>query len=134
VAKQFDKVLIPGGSGYVGSMLVPKLLDQGYDVTVVDIPYFGKGHLPLDHPNLTFIAGDIRDSGTLAEALRGVDAVIQLACISNDASFDLDENLSTTINLDPFHEFDKVVVYVRAHRREADAAIAHDDRGDAMPS
>ena len=102
MAKQFDKVLVPGGSGYVGSMLVPKLLDQGYDVTVVDIPYFGKGHPPLDHPNLTFIAGDIRDSGTLAEALRGVDAVIQLACISNDASFELDENLSTTSNLDAF--------------------------------
>ena len=95
-------MLVPGGSGYVGSMLVPRLLDQGYEVVVVDIPYFGNGHLPLDNPKLTFIAGDIRDSGTLAQALSGVDAVIQLACISNDASFELDEKLSTTINLDAF--------------------------------
>ena len=53
-------------------------------------------------PNLTLIKGDIRDTPKLAEALKGVDTVIHLACISNDASFELDKKLSTSINLDAF--------------------------------
>lgn len=75
---------------------------MGHVVTVYDILYYGKEHLPLDHPNLRVIEGDIRDTPHLAEALQGVDAVIHLACISNDASFVLDEALSTTVNLDAF--------------------------------
>lgn len=102
MTKQFDKVLITGGSGYVGSVLVPTLLDAGYEITILDIPYFGKDHLPLDHPNLTIYDGDIRDLDTVKQAMQGMDAVLHLACISNDASFELDENLSTTINLDAF--------------------------------
>ena len=47
---------------------------------------------------------DIRDTAKLSQALKGVDAVINLACISNDASFELDEKLSTTINLDAFEK------------------------------
>ena len=45
---------------------------------------------------------DVALKGKLAEAMKGCDVVINLACISNDASFELDENLSTTINLDAF--------------------------------
>lgn len=95
-------VLITGGSGYCGSLLVPQMLDKGYNVTVFDIMYFGDEHLPKDNPNLTVIKGDIRDVDALKEAFKGQDAVINLACISNDASFELDESLSTTINLDAF--------------------------------
>jgi nucleoside-diphosphate-sugar epimerase len=51
---------------------------------------------------LRVIKGDIRDTAKLAEALKGHDAVLHLACISNDASFELDENLSKTINYDCF--------------------------------
>lgn len=97
-----NKVLITGGAGYIGSLLTPALLDDGYEVTVYDIMFFGDDFLPKDHPNLTVIEGDLRDTPRLAEALEGHDAVINLACISNDASFELDERLSTSINLDAF--------------------------------
>jgi nucleoside-diphosphate-sugar epimerase len=96
------KVLVTGGAGYVGSLLTPQLLDAGYDVTVYDMMYFGDFFLPTDNPKLTVIAGDIRDTDKLSAALAGQDAVLNLACISNDASFELDEQLSTTINLNAF--------------------------------
>ena len=93
-------VLVTGGAGYVGHVLTPRLLDAGYNVTVYDILYFGN-RLPK-HPNLTVIEGDIRDTAKLAKALEDKEAVLHLACISNDASFELDENLSKTINYDCF--------------------------------
>jgi nucleoside-diphosphate-sugar epimerase len=98
----FHNILITGGAGYVGSLLVPQLLDLGYKVTVYDIMYFGDEFLPKGNPNLKLVKGDIRDVKKLSEVFNGVDAVINLACISNDASFVLDENLSTSINLDAF--------------------------------
>ena len=91
-----------GGTGYCGSVLIPQMLDMGYKVTVFDIQYFGCEFLPESNPNLTIIQGDIRDIGKLAPLMFDVDAVLHLACISNDASFELDENLSTTVNLDAF--------------------------------
>lgn len=99
---RFKNVLITGGAGYVGSLLAPQLLDAGYRVTVYDIMYFGDEFLPKSNPNLKVVNGDIRDTAKLAEACKDVDAVINLACISNDASFELDEKLSTSINLDAF--------------------------------
>lgn len=99
---KFDHILITGGAGYCGSVLVPQLLELGHKVTVYDILYYGKDHLPLNHPNLNVIHADIRDTARLAQAMVAVDAVIHLACISNDASFVLDEALSTTVNLDAF--------------------------------
>ena len=95
-------VLVTGGAGYVGSLLVPQLLAAGYRVTVYDIMYFGDAFLPKADPGLKVVKGDIRDLPRLSEALRGIDAVISLACISNDASFELDEKLSTSINLNAF--------------------------------
>jgi len=78
------------------------LLDLGYKVTVYDIMYFGDAFLPKANPNLKIVHGDIRDVKNLSESLEGIDVVINLACISNDASFELDEKLSTSINLDAF--------------------------------
>ena len=98
----FKKVLITGGAGYVGSLLTPQLLEAGYDVTVFDILYFGDHFLPKDNPRLKVVQGDIRDRAALRNVMEGIDAVISLACISNDASFELDERLSTSINLDAF--------------------------------
>jgi nucleoside-diphosphate-sugar epimerase len=95
-------VLITGGSGYCGSLLVPQMLEAGYNVTVYDIMYFGNDFLPKDHPNLRLIEGDVRDIAAFTAAVQGQDAVLHLACISNDASFELDEDLSTSINLDAF--------------------------------
>ena len=99
---KFKKILITGGAGYCGSVLTPQLLDRGYRVTVYDILYYGGDFLPKDNPNLKVIKGDIRDIAHLTEALEGIEAVLHLACISNDASFVLDEDLSTTVNLDAF--------------------------------
>ena len=99
---RFKNVLVTGGTGYVGSLLVPQLLDLGYKVTALDIMYFGDEFLPKGNPNLKIVKADIRDTKKLAEEFKGIDVVISLACISNDASFELDEKLSTTINLDAF--------------------------------
>ena len=99
---KFKNILITGGAGYCGSVLVPQLLDMGYVVTVVDIMYYGKDFLPLDHPNLTVVEGDIRDIVSLAAHLSGIDALLHLGCISNDASFVLDEALSTSVNMEAF--------------------------------
>jgi nucleoside-diphosphate-sugar epimerase len=100
--RRFDKVLVTGGAGYTGSLLVPQLLSHGYKVTVYDIMYFGNDFLPKSNPNLDIVTGDIRDAKRLGEAAAGHDAFVSLACISNDASFELDEGLSTSINLDAF--------------------------------
>src|SRR5262245_9388659 len=96
-----DTVLVTGGGGYVGAVLVPKLLAEGYRVRVIDLFLFGDDVLPAD-PALELVKGDIRDQALLARELRGVDAVIHLACISNDPSFELNPNLSRTINYDCF--------------------------------
>ncbi len=98
----FEKVLVTGGAGYCGSLLVPQLLNRGYKVTVYDVMFFGDSFLPKDNPNLKIVKGDIRDAQLLAETAAGHDAFVSLACISNDASFELDEKLSTSVNLDAF--------------------------------
>jgi nucleoside-diphosphate-sugar epimerase len=100
-AKAKSKILITGGAGYVGCVLVPKLLDAGYQVTVYDIMYYGEGNLPT-HPRLKVVRADIRDTVRLAAELSGADSVIHLACISNDPSFELDAGLGKSINFDCF--------------------------------
>lgn len=89
------KVLVLGAGGYVGSVLCPKLVNMGF--TTVGFDTFWYGHDTL--PNTVWsIQGDIRDIGALKKALLGVDAVIHLACISNDPSFDLSPELGESIN------------------------------------
>ncbi len=95
-------IFITGGAGYCGSRLVPQLLDAGHKVTVYDVLYFGSDFLPTDHPNLKVIQGDIRDAQRLEAECAGHEIFISLACISNDASFELDEALSTSVNMDAF--------------------------------
>ncbi len=107
MTRLFDKILVTGGAGYCGSRLVPQLLDHGYKVTIYDILYFGDAFLPKSNPNLRVIEGDIRDTAKLAAAVDGHDAFVSLACISNDASFELDEALSTSVNL---HAFEPMVL------------------------
>jgi len=94
-------VLVTGGAGYVGCVLVPKLLEAGYTVVVYDLMLFGAEGLPT-HPRLRVLRADIRDAATLSTALSGVHSVIHLACISNDPSFELDPALSKSINYDCF--------------------------------
>ena len=99
----FKKIFVTGGAGYVGSLLVPRLLNEGYSVTVFDTCYFGSSFLPLDNPNFKLIIGDIRNISLLEKSVKNHDVVINMACISNDASFELDEELSTSVNLHAFH-------------------------------
>ncbi|MDC0349108.1 SDR family oxidoreductase [Alphaproteobacteria bacterium] len=100
--RKFESVLITGGAGYCGSRLVPQLLEAGYKVKVYDLLFFGQDFFPLENPNLEVVKGDVRDISLFKKSCEGVDAVLSLACISNDASFELDEKLSTSINLEAF--------------------------------
>ena len=97
-------VLVTGGAGYVGSVLTPLLLQAGYNVRVLDLCIYGEQVLDAvkNHPGLQLIKGDLRDLPLLKKSLAGVDAVIHLACISNDPSFELDPGLGRSINYDAF--------------------------------
>jgi nucleoside-diphosphate-sugar epimerase len=108
---KFERVLVTGGAGYVGSLLIPQLLADGHEVTVYDTMYYGSDFLPADDPRLRLVEGDVRDTALFTETVAGHDAVIHLACISNDASFELDEDLSTSVNL---HAFKPLVLASKA--------------------
>ena len=97
-------VLVTGGAGYVGSALVPKLLNAGHKVTVLDLYLYGRDVLGgiREHENLREVEGDLRDPSVVKDALNGCDAVIHLACISNDPSYDLDPELGKSINFNSF--------------------------------
>ena len=98
------RVLVTGGAGYVGSALVPKLIDAGYKVNVLDLYIYGD-HIFGDYSSsrhLTQIKGDLRDPTMVNQAVAGCDAVIHLACISNDPSYDLNPELGKSINYDAF--------------------------------
>ena len=99
-----QQVLVTGGAGYVGAVLVPRLLQRGYRVRVLDLYLFGDDVLGAlkEDPNLEQIKGDLRDRGLVRECVRGCDAVIHLACISNDPSFELNPDLGRSINFEAF--------------------------------
>ena len=98
------RVLVTGGAGFIGAVLLPKLLQQGYQVTVLDLCLFGESVLETvrDREELILVKGDLRNADTVRKALDGCDAVIHLACISNDPSFELDPQLGRSINYDAF--------------------------------
>lgn len=102
--RRFEHVLVTGGAGYVGSALVPRLLEAGYKVTVLDLYLYGEDLFAglRGAPGLTEVKGDLRDPVAVARALAGCDAVIHLACISNDPSFELNPDLGRSINYDAF--------------------------------
>jgi nucleoside-diphosphate-sugar epimerase len=98
------KVFVTGGAGYVGAVLVPKLLNKGYHVKVIDLYIYGEDVLDSvkDHPHLVQVKGDIRSRQLLETEIKGYDTVIHLACISNDPSYELNPDLGKSINYDAF--------------------------------
>ena len=102
--RKLERVLVTGGAGYVGAVLVPSLLERGHRVRVLDLYVFGDDALAAvaEHPRLEQVRGDIRNHDLVAGAMAGMDAVIHLACVSNDPSCDLDPGLSRSINYDAF--------------------------------
>ena len=97
-------VFVTGGGGYVGAVLIPKLLAVGHVVKVLDLFLFGECVLDhvRTHPNLRVVKGDFRDRRLLEREIPGSNALIHLACISNDPSFELDPALGRSINYDAF--------------------------------
>ncbi len=116
--KSIKSVLVTGGAGYVGAVLVPKLLNEGYRVKVLDLFLYGDGILDAvkHNPNLEQIKGDIRDRSLLEAVIPGTDALIHLACISNDPSFELDPMLGKSINYDAFIDLVDVSKSSGVHR------------------
>lgn len=99
-----SRVLVTGGGGYVGAALVPALLEKGYQVRVLDLFFFGDQVLNgcMSHPQLEIVKGDLRSEEVVKKSIRGCEAVIHLACISNDPSFELNPALGRAINYDAF--------------------------------
>lgn len=87
------KILVTGGCGYKGSVLVPKLLQKNYKITVVDTQWFGNYLKP--HENLTILKADIREPNP--DWFKNADAIIHLASVSNDPCSDLNPKLSWEI-------------------------------------
>lgn len=89
------KIILTGGCGYVGTLLTRRLLKEGNRVVVIDIMWFG--NYLEEHPNLTVIEADVRDTDKIP--MDGVDAIIHLANIANDPTGDLDSKLTWEVNV-----------------------------------
>jgi nucleoside-diphosphate-sugar epimerase len=113
-----QSVLVTGGAGYVGSVLVPKLLREGYKVKVIDLYIYGDDVLEAvaDNPNLIQVKGDIRDRQLLESQIPGCDTIIHLACISNDPSYELKPDLGKSINYDAFIELVEIALKTGVER------------------
>jgi nucleoside-diphosphate-sugar epimerase len=95
------KTLVIGGAGYIGSALLPKLLDQGRQIRLLDSFMFGEEPIQnvIDHPNLDILRGDFRHVENVVSAMRDVDTVVHLGAIVGDPACSLDEHLTIDINL-----------------------------------
>jgi nucleoside-diphosphate-sugar epimerase len=100
-AESIKRVLVIGGAGYIGSALLPKLLDEGYNVRLLDLLFYGTEPIEnlIDHPRLELIRADFRQVDRVVEAMRDVDAVIHLGAIVGDPACALDEELTIEVNL-----------------------------------
>ena len=96
------RILLTGGAGYLGSVLLPKLLARQHDVRVVDNGYFGFAHLKNLLPHIELVREDLcrinSDFAFARTLLEGVDVVIHLAAMSNDPSAELDPSVTRTVN------------------------------------
>jgi nucleoside-diphosphate-sugar epimerase len=97
-------ILVTGGAGYLGSVLIPKLLVRGHKVRVLDIGYFGVEHLRAMRPPVEILRQDLRavlsDPAALEDILKDIQVVIHLAAISNDPSAELNPRLTEEVNFE----------------------------------
>lgn len=104
-------ILVTGGAGYLGSILIPKLLVRGHQVRSLDIGYFGVEHIRSMRPTVDIVRDDIRavlaDSAALNRLLDGIDVVIHLAAISNDPSAELNPRLTEEVNFEATRDLAK---------------------------
>lgn len=96
------KVLVIGGAGYLGSVLIRKLLDKNYKVRVLDNLTYSDSAIEelYNNKNFEFLEGDIRDINKIVESIKGVDAVIHLASIVGDPAGSI--NPQTTLESNYF--------------------------------
>lgn len=94
-------VLVTGGAGYMGSALLPQLLESGYHVRVLDVLLWGRAPIApyLHHPRLELVQADFRDVEPVVRALRDAQAVVHLGGVVGDQSCDLDEARTLEINV-----------------------------------
>jgi len=95
-------ILITGGAGYIGSVLVPELLQDGHNVTVLDNFIFGQSSLNhvCYHPNFRVYRGDVRIKADMLPLMNGADIIIPLAAYVGAPFCDRDPIGATTTNKD----------------------------------
>lgn len=96
-----ERVLVIGGGGYIGSALIPRLLDDGYDVRVMDRMIYGQEPLAhcMDHPNLELMQVDYRRVDELVRAMEGASAVVHLGGLVGDPACAVNEELTIDVNV-----------------------------------
>ena len=96
------RIVVTGGAGYIGSVLVPLLLNDGHEVTVVDNFMYGQMSLLdcCDRRTLTVVKGDVRDPRLLADVVPSADAVLPLACLTGAPICSRDPWTATAVNFD----------------------------------
>lgn len=104
-------ILVTGGAGYLGSVLIPKLLVRGHKVRVLDIGYFGVDHLRAMRPAVEIVRDDIRsvlaDKTARDALLKDIEVVVHLAAISNDPSAELNPQLTEEVNFEASRDLAK---------------------------
>lgn len=96
-----ETVLVIGGAGYIGSVLVERLLALGYKTRVLDMLLYGDAPIRSfhDHPSFELIRGDFRHIDTVVRAVKGVDAIVHLGAIVGDSACSIDPDVTIEINL-----------------------------------
>ncbi len=108
-------VLITGGAGYLGSIICERLLDAGYQVTVIDALMHGEQSLfhLCAHPDFEFVHGDARDKGLISRLMSTADIIIPLAAIVGAPACKRDPFTATSLNLDAI----KLILSLRSPRQ-----------------